>query len=113
MVFTKNKIEVIPFREFMSPPAETIPKVKPHTPILYSLVPGMTVERFFDMSPQVATAYALVLGVGGIAILSHLIETSIAKSGLEHVSYIIEKITSLALPIGTYAFMFWVLYKIV
>ncbi|MBD1381021.1 hypothetical protein [Metabacillus arenae] len=80
----KQKTEVIPFREFMR--RQAIPlKEQPYTPILYSLLPGMSIESFFNMSPQMTGLYALVLGAGALGILSHLIEVNAAKSGFENV----------------------------
>ena len=105
----KRKIETIPFREFLAGPNE---KRMSHTPILYSLVPGMSIEGFFNMSPEVAGAYALVIGVGAIGILSHVLEVNFVKAGIENVAYVIEGITKVLLPVGTYGFILYVLYKL-
>lgn len=105
----KRKIETIPFREFLAGPNE---KRMSHTPILYSLVPGMSIEGFFNMSPEVAGAYALVIGVGAIGMLSHVLEVNFAKAGFENISYVIEAITKAALPVGTYSFILYVFYKL-
>lgn len=108
MIF-KKKIETILFREFLAGPHT---KRTSPTPIVYGLVPGMSIEGFFDMSPEVAGAYALVLGAGGIAILSHFLEINFAKTGFENIAYVIEGLTRVILPAGAYGFILYVFYKL-
>ncbi|MED4534853.1 hypothetical protein [Metabacillus fastidiosus] len=112
-MFNKNKIEVIPFKDFMSRPAACIQKEIPLQTNIYGFLPGMSLERFFDMSPQVSGLYAVVLGVGAFAMLSHLIEVTTAKNGFNNVAYVIETVTRFILPMGTFGFMIWVLFKII
>jgi len=64
------------------------------------------------MSPAVAGAYALVLGVGGLAVLSHLLEVNFAKTGLDNIAHVVEGFTRFILPVAAYGFMLYVLYKL-
>jgi hypothetical protein len=81
---------------------------------LYSgLLPSVTMSGLLDMSPQMTGLYSVVLGVGGLAILSHLIEVNSAKNGFSRFAYVVESITRFILPVGTFSFMIWALFKII
>ncbi|WP_145925833.1 hypothetical protein [Bacillus weihaiensis] len=106
-----KKTEVIDFREFLAGSSKSN---QSSDITLYSgFLPSMTISSFFDMSPTMSGLYCVVLGVGCFAILSHLIEVNSAKNGFNKLAYIVESITRFILPVGTFSFMIWVLFKIV
>lgn len=106
----KQKTEVIDFKTFLAGnKSNQSSDIK-----LYSgLLPSITLSGFFDMSPQMTGLYAVVIGVGCFAILSHLIEVNTAKNGFSKLAYIIESVTRFILPVGTFSFMIWALFKII
>ncbi|MGM0879031.1 MAG: hypothetical protein ACQEWV_31395 [Bacillota bacterium] len=112
MIF-KPKTETIDFKTFLA--GNRVKQSNRTSDItLYSgLLPSMTFSSFFDMTPQITGLYAVVIGVGCFAILSHLFEINSAKNGFYKLAYVIESITRFILPVGTFSFMIWALFKIV
>jgi hypothetical protein len=110
MIF-KQKTEVIDFKTFLA--GNRVNKSTSDIKLYSGLLPSMTFSSFFDMTPHMTGLYVVVIGVGCFAILSHLIEVNSAKNGYSKLAYIIESITRFVLPVGTFSFMIWVLFKIV
>ncbi|AXN39875.1 hypothetical protein [Peribacillus butanolivorans] len=109
----KEKIEVLDFRGFMAGDIrrkETRPK-KLTTPI-YGFMPSITLSGFMHMSPEIAGLYAVVIGVGAFALLSHLAETTAAAHGYEALASFIETATHLIFPIAAYSFIGWFLFSL-
>lgn len=108
----KQKTEVIDFKTFLA--GNHVESKGASDITLYSgLLPTMSVERFFDMSPQMTGLYVLVLSAGAFAILSHLIEVGTAKNGMSNVAYVVETVTRFIMPVSAFGFMVWALFKIV
>lgn len=108
----RSKIEVIDFKTFMAGNhRKPAPKPKLTTPI-YGFIPSVTLSSFMHMSPEIAGMYAVVIGVGAFAMLSHLAETTAASYGYEALASFIDTATHLIFPVAAYSFIGWFLFTL-
>lgn len=108
----RNRIEVIDFKTFMAGNhRKPAPKPKLATPI-YGFMPSITLSSFMHMSPEIAGLYAVVIGVGAFAILSHLAEITAATYGHESLASFIETATRLIFPVAAFSFIGWFLFSL-
>lgn len=110
-MFRKQKIETIDFKTFLAGKRVKQSKSLINNSI-YGFMPSMTVSSFFNMSPEIAGLYAVVIGVGIFGMLSHCLETAAANSGREALAEAIETITRLAFSIGGFSFIGWFLISL-
>ncbi|MGE6720190.1 hypothetical protein ACQKGD_22945 [Peribacillus frigoritolerans] len=108
-MFRKQKIETIDFKTFLAGKRVKQSKSLINNSI-YSFFPSITMSGFF--TPDIAGLYAVVLGVGAIAFLSHCLEITAANHGHENLAATIETVTRLAFPIGGFSFILWFLFSL-
>lgn len=111
-IIMRKKIEVIDFKTFMAGNhRKPTPKPKLAAPI-YGFMPSITLSSFMHMSPEITGLYAVVIGVGTFAILSHLAETTAATYGHESLASFIETATRLIFPVAAFSFIGWFLFSL-
>jgi hypothetical protein len=105
-MFCKNKIEVIPFREFMAGNHRTkkeTPRTK-NVSVMSAFFPVITPGSFFPIHD---TGFALFLigsaTIAGSALLQHMT----AKAGSNAISEVISSISGFIFPVIVYSSIFW------
>jgi hypothetical protein len=109
-MFKKNKIEAIPFREFMA--NEHKRKETPHTKSIYAFsgfFPTITPTSFF---PVYDTDFLLFLVGAGAIIASSFFEQMAAQLGLTNVAGTIKTISSFAFPVMVYGAVLWLFFSL-
>lgn len=102
-MFTANKKEVIPFREFMSRPALQ-PKETPLKLNIYSFIPTITLKGLLPLSDMGFTIFL----IGGCAVVVFaLSETLFAHTGYTEVSTGVSSFLKVVLPALGYGLIFW------
>src|SRR5437763_3054122 len=100
----KNKIEVIPFKDFMSPPAASIRKKTPLQSSIYSFLPPITIKSLLPLTDPM---FALFLIGSSIVVLIAISEDLFASTGFTAVSAGISSFLNIALPLVGYGLSFW------
>ncbi|MEJ9228926.1 hypothetical protein LAV79_05395 [Peribacillus butanolivorans] len=108
-MFRQQRIETIDFKTFMAGNPRKPSKSLINTSVL-SFMPSVSVSSFF--SPEIAGVYAVLLGIGALAMLSHFLETYAASTGREALAEAIETVTRLAFSIGGFSFIGWFLVSL-
>ncbi|MFJ7680350.1 hypothetical protein ACIQXQ_20185 [Peribacillus sp. NPDC097198] len=108
-MFKKHKIEVIPYKDFMSRPATSIQRKTPLHSNIYSFFPSITITSFFPIGDP---AFAFFLVSGGLIAVVALSETALASSGLSSVSSVLSSLFRFVLPVVGYGLIFWFLFQI-
>lgn len=111
-MFITNKIEVIPFREFTSPPALSFSdysekpskKVIPLQSSIYSFLPPITIKSLLPIADPM---FALFLIGSSLVVVIALSESLFASSGFTEVSAGVSSFLKVALPIVGYGLIFW------
>ncbi|MDP4085775.1 MAG: hypothetical protein Q8934_14310 [Bacillota bacterium] len=103
-MFFQNKIEVIPFKEFMSPPAPTKKEIIPLTTSVFSFLPTFTLKGFFPIHD---VGFCLFL-VGSAAVAGMaLSEKLFAHGGFIEVSEGVGNFLKIVLPVVGYGLIIW------
>lgn len=103
MLFS-NKIEVISFKEFMSPPAPTKKEIIPLTTSIFSFLPTFTMKGFFPIHDL---GFSLFL-FGSCAVAAFAFsETLFAHGGFIEVSEGFSNFLKVILPLVGYGLIFW------
>lgn len=105
----KEKTKVIDFKTFISEGYVDKPKLA--API-YGFMPSISASSFLHMSPEIGGLYALVIGVGSFAMLSHCLEVIATAHGYEEIASFIETTTRLLFPIAAFSFIGWFLFSL-
>lgn len=105
MIF-QNKIEVIPFKDFMSRPAAIIQKKTPLQTNIFSFIPAITVKGLLPFSDM---GFTLFLVASSAVVVIALSETLFAHSGFIEVSAGVSSVLKFALPVAGYGAIFWLL----
>jgi hypothetical protein len=103
-MFYKNKIEVIPFEDFMSRPAASIQKKTPLQTNIYSFLPTITIKGMFPLGDP---AFALFLIGSCVVVGIALSEPVFASGGFTEVSSGISSFLKVLLPVVGYGLIFW------
>jgi len=103
-MFLKNKIEVIPFEDFMSPPAASIQKKTPLQSSIYSFLPPITIK---SLLPVADPMFALFLIGCSVVVVFALSESLFASSGFTEISVGLSSFLKIALPLVGYGLIFW------
>ncbi|MBP1944653.1 hypothetical protein [Cytobacillus luteolus] len=106
-MFNKNKIEVIPFNEFMSRPAYRIPKKIPLTNSIFSFLPPITLKGLFPLHEP---AFALFVLGGGLIVATAFVEYLLAENDSGYIASIISSAASVLFPIVAYGAVFWFIF---
>jgi hypothetical protein len=107
----KNKIEAIPFHEFMAGHHSTR-KETPRTNNIYAIsafFPAITPESFFPLQDG---GFLLFLGGGALIVGSALLERLFAKNGSTMVADIISGLSKVVFPVIVYGTVFWFLFSL-
>ena len=99
----QQKIEVIPFKEFMSRPAYRIPKKIPLTNSIYSFLPPITVKGLFPLHEP---AFALFVLGGCLNVATAFVEYLLAENDSGYLAAIISNVASVLFPIIAYGVVF-------
>jgi hypothetical protein len=111
MMKWKNKIETIPFREFMAGPHHP-QKETSHTNSIYvmsAFFPTITPGSFFPIHD---TGFALFLISGSVIVSSAFFQHLSAKIGFTGVSEAISSISGFVFPIVVYGAIFWLFFSL-
>lgn len=107
----KNKIEAIPFREFMAGHHSTREE-KPRTNNIYAMsafFPVITPESFF---PVHELGFLLFVAGGVLIVGAAFVENIFAKIGLTLVAEVIKDVSKVAFPVLVYGGVFWFLFTL-
>jgi hypothetical protein len=104
-MFNKNKIEVIPFREFVSRPATCTQKKAPLMPV-YSFLPPFTIKSLLPIGDP---AFALFLIAGGVVVFLAFSEYMLAEFGFTEISDVFGSVSKFLLPVAGYGTILWFL----
>jgi hypothetical protein len=104
-MFNKNKIEVIPFREFVSLPAKRTQKKAPLMPV-YSFLPPFTIKSLLPIGDP---AFALFLIAGGVVVVLAFSEYMLAEFGFTEISDVFGTVSKFLLPVAGYGTILWFL----
>lgn len=105
-MFNKNKIEAIPFRDFL---AGSVPKEIPHTNNIYSVFPIMTPQMFF---PIHQTDFALFVITGGVILIAAFSERISERYGFTLAADIISGAVKVVLPVVSFGALAWVFFYV-
>jgi hypothetical protein len=104
-MFTKNKIEVISFREFVSLPAKRNQKKAPLMQV-YSFLPPFTIKSLLPIGDP---AFALFLIAGGVVVVLAFSEYMLAEFGFTEISDVFGTVSKFLLPVAGYGTILWFL----
>lgn len=102
-MFIKKK-EVIPFKDFMSPPAAIIPKRKPLPTSLYSFFPPITIKSFFPIHDF---GFSLFLTTGGIVLVLALADRFFTSTETSEVGMYLSSFAKVAFPVVGFGSVLW------
>jgi hypothetical protein len=105
MVFS-NKKEVIPFKDFMSPPAASIRKKIPLQTV-YSFLPPFTIKSFLPVG--IDPMFTIFLVAGGVVVLVAVSEYLLAEAGFTEISGFMTGLFKFLLPVVGYGSILWFL----
>lgn len=109
-MFGKNKIEAIPFKEFMA--NERAVKEMPHTNNIYAFsafFPAITPQGLFPIHDP---AFALFVCVSGAVVASAFFERFFIRSGSPYIAEMISMTTGFIFPAIVYGAVFWFLFSL-
>jgi hypothetical protein len=108
MVFAHKK-EVISFKEFMSRPAQSIPKKAPLLPV-YSFLPTISIKSMFPFGADpIFTGFIIGCGILLVIIVG---EKLLAKNGFAEVSTFISTTMKVTLPVIAFGSAIYFLLKL-
>ncbi|WP_409297780.1 hypothetical protein V1498_06925 [Peribacillus sp. SCS-26] len=100
-----KKIEVIPFKDFMSPPAPSTRKTPLPTKV-YSIFPAFTIKSLFPMGDPTFTLFLVAAGaITGIALTEKFLEAF----DLDDVASVISTTSKFLIPTAGLCGIVWVL----
>jgi hypothetical protein len=105
MLRTK-KIEVIPFREFVSLPAKRTQKKAPLLPV-YSFLPPFTIKSLLPIGLDPTFTIFIIAGTSVVVLA--LFEYTLAEFGFTEISDIMGTIFKFAFPVVGYGTILWFL----
>jgi hypothetical protein len=110
-LFHKNRIETIPFREFMAGNHRTQKEASPSKDIyVYSgFLPTITPQNLFPIHDP---GFALFLAGVGLIAGATFFERFTARSGMFELSETIEVIGRFLFPVIAYGSVFWFLFSL-
>jgi hypothetical protein len=106
-MFFKQKIETIPFREFLRPKSIVTEKeksLKPTLPLYGLFGVDITPGQMFGIS-GFNDPFVVVFLVAGVAFTSALIERILLEKGYQRAAEGVETFTGILFPVAFYAFL--------
>lgn len=105
-MFHKNKIEVIPFREFVSLPPTPIQKRTPLLP-LYSFLPPFSIKSLLPVGLD--PTFTIFVMAGSAVVLVALTEYFLAEFGFTGIARVLSSVFNVMLPVVGFGTIFWFL----
>jgi hypothetical protein len=106
-MFAKNKIEVIPFKDFMcGRPATPIQKKTPLLPV-YSFLPPFTIKSLLPIGLD--PTFTIFILASGIIVLLAVCEYALAEFGFTEISDVLGTVFKFAFPVAGYGTILWFL----
>jgi hypothetical protein len=109
-MFGKNKIEAIPFKEFMA--NERTVKEMPRTNNIYAFsafFPTITPQGLFPLHDP---GFALFVCVSGAVVVSAFFERFFIRNGSPYIAEVISMATGFIFPAIVYSAVFWFLFSL-
>jgi hypothetical protein len=109
-MFRKNKIEAIPFKEFMA--NERAVKEMPHTNNIYvysAFFPTITPKSFFPIHD---TDFLLFLVGAGAIVGSAFLQHITARVGSSLIADVLSSISAFVFPVIVYGAIFWFFFTL-
>jgi len=106
-MINKNKIEVISFKDFMSPPAPSIQMKFPLTTSIYGFIPPITLKGLFPLHEP---AFVLFLIGGGLIAATAFSEKILTVNGFTNITGVVSRVTKIMFPVLGYGALFWLIF---
>jgi hypothetical protein len=103
-MFTKNKKEVIPFKEFMSLPAKRIHQETPLNTSIYSFFPPITIKSFF---PVHDLGFSLFLIGGAVILAVALADRFLMSTDTSEIGMYLSSFVKVAFPVVGFGSILW------
>lgn len=103
-----QKREVIPFKEFLRPPAAIIPNRRPLTPI-YSFFPPITIKSFFPIHDG---GFSLFLLAGSVVVIIALADRFLMSTDCSAFGMYVSAFAKVAFPVVGFGAGLWLLTQL-